>query len=133
MTVKVKPEDVLVKDEWVKAYEAAYLASKAYAVYECHKDGLAVVLAMIANDPPVPTPKQQVAIQSAGAIHNGGSYASVCGMEYARIIFLRPKPVVPEALRGLLFQPYADDMCLKSDANEVILKAYEAGKAAGAK
>jgi hypothetical protein len=125
----VKPEDVLVSAQMIEAFTCAYGTFNA-TFYASVEAGLAAVLAMIANDPPEPTPEQQEAIVLGGKNRSGGSYASVCGMEYARIMFLRPEPAVPEALKGLLFQPYADDMCLKSDANEVILKAYEAGNAA---
>ena len=117
----VRPEDVLVTEEWQTLFYEAWKKDVVNS-QQARRNGLAAVLAAIANRPFTPLPSTPGPILDF--VPESGADSA---MRYFRARILKPEPEIPEALEELL-KGYRGTQ-LESVVTKTVMSAFRAGEA----
>jgi hypothetical protein len=130
----VRPEDVEVREEWLSAGKESGAGCGIRSVELV----IAAVLAAIANDcSTLSTNEVNQFIRDwerERGEHGQVSYANYLSRRFLRKLLLKPKPVVPDAIKGMMWDEVESPLRTKFSAtqhNADILAAYEAGRSVG--
>ncbi len=128
---KVRPEDIEGREEWIEAARECWFTKRPFP------EVIAAVLAEIVNNPP-DLQEEADKVLLWDKFMNGNRYNSYLPLVSAwlRIAFLKPKPVVPDAIKGMMWdrehvhdQEWSDsNESIAMKHNSDILAAYNAGK-----
>ncbi len=126
---KITPDMIEVRDEWLWEFRNTYDATPGSGPIAL-RASLAVLLADLANNPPMPTKEQTHTWWYECFCSDGHNVIlSHAIQQYMRTAFLKPQPEVPEELQKFMEDP--DDSITLSGRkyNDEITKAYNLGRA----
>lgn len=126
----VSPDQIDVKEEYLIAFDRAF-SEMASSHGKREKNGIAALLAYITNHPPLPSHEQKEKMMVE--LLNKKVDVRVARDHYpeswARQMFLKPVPEIPEALKKLVL-PHAgvQVQMLAGDVNALLKEAFRAGQ-----
>ncbi len=130
---KITPDMIEVRDEWLWEFRNTYDATPGSGPIAL-RASLAVLLADLANNPPMPTKEQTHTWWYECFCSDGHNVIlSHAIQQYMRTAFLTPQPEVPEEVKRIIQEwragVYAGDSNNLDDLNGLAMKLYNLGRA----